>query len=85
MVVGEPEPELLLDLVELRIGQTRVDRAHRSQSQTTHGLPTEPLAVVFDLVNRCRHEAGLYLAPYRGSIRFRMRRLATVRIGGEIV
>ncbi|WP_256442843.1 hypothetical protein [Catellatospora sp. IY07-71] len=41
--------------------------------------------MVFDLVNRCRHEAGLYLAPYRGSIRFRMRRLATVRIGGEIV
>lgn len=57
-----------------------VDRAHGPQSQTTHGLPTEPLAVVFDLVNRCRHEAGLYLAPCLGSIQFRVRQLATVRI-----
>ncbi|GAA1658010.1 hypothetical protein GCM10009679_74020 [Saccharothrix algeriensis] len=74
MVVGELEPELVFDLVELRAGQARVDRAHRSQSQATHGLLTEPLAVVFDLVNRRCHEAGLYLAPYAGSIRFRARR-----------
>jgi hypothetical protein len=67
VVVSELEPELPLDLAEFRVRETGVDRADGSESQATHGLLAEPPAGVTELINPCRHEAGLYLATCRAS------------------
>jgi len=71
VVVREPEPELLLDGVELRVGQTWIDRADGSETQATHGVPAKPPATVNELINPACHDAGLYLVAHHRTIHFR--------------
>jgi hypothetical protein len=71
VVVSELKPKLLLDPVKLRVGEARVDRAHGSESQPTHGLLTETTAIFTALIKPCPHAAGLYLAGLSQPHQFR--------------